>query len=93
MGRGSDEARQQSKAGERTGGAMVVGRTRSEVMAEVGKGGTRSKGNAGGGWGHSIRMREHSRSDTCCYSAWGTTGGAHYERGRPEDGGQPPWEK
>lgn len=93
MGRGSDEARQQSKAGERTGGATVVDRTRSEVMAEVGKGGTGSKGNAGGGWAHSIRMREHSRSDTCCHSAWVTIGGGHYERGRPEGRGQLPWEQ
>lgn len=53
-------------------------------MAGVGKGGTGFKGNAGGGW-HSIRMGEHSRSDTYVISACHNCGG-HYERGRPEGG-------
>lgn len=85
MGRRNDKAREQSKAGERTGRATAVDGTRSEVMAGVGKGGTGFKGNAGGGW-HSIRRGGTLKVRHLCNQCLDNNCGGHYERGRPEGG-------
>lgn len=92
-GKESVKARDQSKAGKRTGWAKVVDGTRSEVMAGVGKSGTRSKGNAGRGWGDWIRMGEHSRSDICVRSVLVSGLVVRLREGQTREWDQPPREQ